>query len=276
MQKLELINSLNETSTNFVALVLLNKPDQANALDRDFIKALTHEIESLHSNENCRGLLIAGLGKNFCAGAHLKWMQDSAKLSNSENLNEAKNLTLLYESIVQAPFPTMAFVRGSAYGGGVGLAAACNIVIANDDAKFCLSEVRLGLIPAVILPYVQRRMTYGALNHYALSAKTMSADEALRAGLAEVRTDLATAIETLSSEWQQLLQGGPKAQMKVKALIQTLQNDDLRQSDETAKAIADVRSGPEAQLGLQCFFHKKKPSWVLSLKKPDVLSVIIQ
>lgn len=249
-----------------VVTVGLNRPEVANAFNDKMLVELQNAFEQIAQRENCRAVLIYGKGKHFSAGADLNWMRDSAKLSYDENVADANRLTSMFESLVRLPMPSIAAVGGAAFGGAVGLVAACDIVIAKADAKLCLSEVKVGLIPAVIAPYVARRLPYGAIRRFGLSGQVISAETALDLGLVDrIVDDKQDFVRMVREEINALLSAGPAAQRNFKALISKLQNSGFAQSNITAEAIAATRISVEGQAGLASFFEKKLAPWVLKL-----------
>ncbi len=248
-----------------VAFLSLARPDSANAFNDAVIKELVAHLEGLRKAPKLRAVVLRGEGKHFSAGADLSWMKASAKLSYDENLSDARGLIALFEAVATMPVPTVAAVHGAAYGGAVGLAAACDVAIAAESARFSLSEVKLGLMPAVILPYLMRKMRAGGLRRAALTGRPFSAAEAREMGLVERVVPDADLDLAVREELDLILQGSPEAQAKLKILMQELEADDLRQSPRTAEAIAKLRTGPLAQAGLASFFEKKSPPWTAKL-----------
>lgn len=254
--------------------VLLDRPSAANALSGDMLDSLAAELkrarEELQKDPTIRCLILAGRGRHFCAGADLAWMQQSAALSHAENLADASRLTAVFEALANFPRPTIAVVRGAAYGGAVGLIACCDIVIAEDTSKFCLSEARLGLIPAVIMPYLTRRIAPGFLRRAALTSRVIAAEEAKSCGLVDIITAPSEVNEALRNEIDQVLQAGPAAQAAVKELIEKVRMNKGAQGEYTAQAIAAARTGPEGQAGLTAFFSRTPAPW--STKTSEALN----
>ena len=252
------------TTAAGVATVTLNRPDVHNAFDDALIVRLTELFRDLGATDPVRVIVLAAAGRSFSAGADLGWMKRMATYSDEDNLRDAMGLALLMETIDRCPKPTVAVVQGAAFGGGVGLVAACDMAIASDKAGFCLSEVKLGLIPAVISPYVVAAMGARACRRYFLTAERFSAAEARRLGLvhevvAEDRLDEARDLMVHA-----LLQGGPNAQGAAKDLIHVVAES--QRGPElmryTARRIADMRAGAEGREGLTAFFEKRKAEWV--------------
>lgn len=252
------------TDARGVATVTLCRPDIHNAFDDALIARLTEVFRALGAKDEVRVVVLAAEGKSFSAGADLNWMRRMAGYSEEENLRDAMGLALMMEAIDRCPKPVLGVVQGPAYGGGVGLAAACDIVVASDKATFSLSEVRLGIIPAVISPYVVAAIGQRASRRYMLTAERFSCAEARRLGLVHecVQEDkLAEARELMIAS---LLQCGPKAQANCKDMIHVVRHSesgpDLMRF--TAHRIADVRASDEGREGLGAFLEKRKPNWV--------------
>jgi methylglutaconyl-CoA hydratase len=246
-----------------VATLWLNRPSVHNAFDEHLIAELTQELYRIDSDQSVRVLVIAGRGKNFCAGADLAWMQRIAGYSEAENLRDASALAEMYRALSQLSKPTIARVHGAALGGGTGLVAACDMALATPAASFGTTEVRLGLIPATIAPYVIAAIGARASHRYFLTGERFNAEVAQRLGLVnEVCSpeQLDGRIFELSNE---LLLGGPAAQAASKKLIAELGNRPVTAqliADSSAR-IANVRAGAEAKEGLRAFFDKRKAAW---------------
>lgn len=256
---------LPEAPGSHIAVLSLNRPDAANAFNDAVIHGAVQAIAEVRRRPGCRALVIRGKGKHFSAGADLAWMQASAQLTLEENRRDAHNLTELFESLANLPIPTLALIHGSAYGGAVGLAACCDITIATRSARFCLSEVRLGLLPAVILPYLARKMRLGDLRRLALTARPFDAEEALRSGLVQQVVDEAELNNAARSELALLLAAAPEAQAELKVLLKQVVEDSLKQGAHTVEAIAKLRAGATGQAGLNAFFSKQAAPWVVTL-----------
>jgi len=246
-----------------VATICMNRPDVHNAFDDVLIVALTEELRRLDQLPEARVIVLAASGKSFSAGADLNWMRRMAKYSREENLGDATALAGLMRTLDGVKKPTIARVQGAAFGGGVGLVACCDIAIASTEAAFSLSEVRLGLIPSVISPYVIAAIGERAARRYFLTAERFDAAEARRIGLVHevVHADaLDAAVATMAA---QLLKGGPRALAAAKQLIADVSRrpmDDAL-SAETARRIATIRTDSEGQEGLAAFFEKRPPAW---------------
>lgn len=247
-----------------VATVTLNNPDKHNAFDDSIIAELTKTFSQLASNENVRVVILASTGKSFSAGADLGWMKRMASYSYDENLADANALAAMLHALNFMPQPTIAKIQGAAFGGAVGLASCCDIVVASEKASFCLSEVRLGLIPATISPYVVNAIGLKASRRYFQTAERFFADKAQQLGL----VDEVTTPEMLDAEVERfigcLLANGPQAVTQAKQLAFDVAyqpiNAQLRQ--ETSERIAAIRVSSEGQEGLTSFFEKRKPNWL--------------
>ena len=244
-----------------VARVTLDRPDLRNAFDDELIKLLHDAFVALGKDEEVRVVILAGNGPAFCAGADLNWMKRMAKYGYQENLADAEALALMLATLDRLPKPTIARVHGPVFAGGTGLVAACDIAVGTREAKFCLSEAKLGLSPATISPYVMRAMGERNARRYFLTAEVFGAEEAFRIGMLSLLTDkLDEEIDALVAH---LLAGGPQAHAKIKDLIRAVANrpvDDALAAD-TAKRIAEIRVSPEGREGIASFLEKRKAAW---------------
>ena len=245
------------------ATVTLNRPDVHNAFDDELIARLAGELETLDQDSGVGAVVLAGQGKSFSAGADLNWMKRVADFSEAENLADAMAMARMLKTLYGLSKPTIARVHGAAFGGGVGLVACCDIALASDAALFSLSEVKLGLVPATISPYVINAIGERQSRRYMLSAERFAAAEAMRIGLVHgvvAAADLDRAIDDMADT---LLANGPQAMAEVKDLIVSVSgrriDDDL--VHETAARIARIRVSDEGREGLASFFEKRKPDW---------------
>ena len=255
---------LQSIDAHGVARLTLNRPEVHNAFDDHLIAHLTHKLRDLEHNASVRVVVLAAEGKSFSAGADLNWMKRIARYSEAENLRDAVALAGLMRALNTMTKPTIARVQGSAFGGGVGLVACCDIAIAGSAAVFSLSEVRLGLIPAVISPYVIAAMGERNARRYFLTAERFDAQEALRIGLVySVVSDgeLDAAVSRIVGE---LLKGGPKAIAASKELIAHVTGRPIDHvlEEETAARIAQIRVSPEGQEGIAAFLDKRPAAWI--------------
>ncbi|MHA3099241.1 enoyl-CoA hydratase/isomerase family protein [Acinetobacter brisouii] len=247
-----------------VAYIWLNRPELHNAFNTQVIEELHHCFIQLNERDDVRVVILAGRGKSFSAGADLNWMKHAGQASQAENEADALKLATMLHSLATLKQPTIARVHGIAFGGGMGLASACDICIASTDAKFATSEVRLGLAPSTISPYVIRAIGVRQASRYFLTAERISAEQALNIGLAH---EIAAADELdhkVDEIVQALLLGGPEAQTASKQLIQLVDQKQLTQELllQTAQHIAHVRQGSEAKEGLNAFLNKQSPTWI--------------
>ena len=247
-----------------VATLRMNRPDVHNAFDDALIAALTVEMVRLEQLPAVRVIVLAANGKSFSAGADLNWMRRMAKYSRTDNLRDAEALAGLMRTLAGISKPTIARVQGAAFGGGVGLVACCDIAIASSDATFSLSEVRLGLIPSVISPYVIAAIGEREARRYFLTAERFDAVEARRIGLVHEVTDAAALDATIARIVGHLLKGGPQALGAAKKLIADVSRRpmDEKLAKETASRIASIRVEREGQEGLAAFLDKRAPDWI--------------
>lgn len=250
-------------TSDAVRVITLNRPDIHNAFDDALIAELTQAFRDADAPD-IRAVVLQAEGKSFSAGADLGWMRRMAEYSRDQNLADAQALARLMQVIDDCPKPTIAVVQGPAYGGGVGLIACCDLVVAADSAKFRLSEVKLGIIPAVISPYVVRAMGTRAARRYFVAAEAFGAAKAAELGLVHevVPADRLTMVR---DGWLAQIKGnGPAAMTAAKHLAKEVGeralDDDLRQW--TAERIADIRASDEGREGIRAFLEKRQPGWV--------------
>ncbi|TYO98596.1 methylglutaconyl-CoA hydratase [Geothermobacter ehrlichii] len=245
------------------ATLTLNRPKLHNAFDDALIAEMTTALRRLAIDPAVRVVCLAAAGKSFSAGADLAWMRRMADYTYEENVADAMALAELMTTLDTLPKPTIALVQGAAYGGGVGLVAACDMVLATPEARFCLSEVKLGLIPAVISPYVVRAIGSRAARRYFVSAELFDADEACRLGLVH-RIVPAFRLQSEADHLvRQLLKNGPQAMAAAKKLVRDVADRPIDEAliAETAARIAATRAGDEGREGLAAFLEKRRPSW---------------
>jgi len=247
-----------------VASVTLNRPAVHNAFDDALIARLTESLREIGDDPGVRVVVLRGAGKSFSAGADLNWMQRMAGYSRTQNLADAMGLAQLLHTLDSLPRPTIAAVHGVAFGGGVGLVAACDIAVAAETAAFSLSEVRLGLIPAVISPYVVAAIGARQARRYFLTAERFDADEARRVGLVHEVTAPEALEARVAAIVAELLRGGPGALGAAKNLVAAVAGRpvDTALMADTARRIADIRAGEEAREGVGAFLEKRKPRWL--------------
>jgi methylglutaconyl-CoA hydratase len=247
------------------AVVWLNRPERHNAFHEGLVSELTRCLAQLSQEAAVRAIVLAGRGRNFCAGADLAWMQQQATAGYDANLEDARRLAWMLRTLAQSPKPTIARVHGAALGGGMGLVAACDIALAARDASFGTTEVRLGLTPSTIAPYVIGAIGERAARRYFLSGERFDAAEALRIGLIHEMVDGAELGARLDGLLADLRSAGPQAQAHCKRLLAALRGHDSfdpQVAEQTARSIAEVRAGAEAREGIAAFFAKRKPGWI--------------
>jgi methylglutaconyl-CoA hydratase len=247
-----------------VATVWLDRPDVRNAFNETTIAEVTEVFRLLDADPNVRAVVLAARGTAFCAGADLNWMKKMADYSHAENLADAAGLAAMLRAIHDCAKPVVARVQGDCYAGGMGLAAACDIVVAVDGAFFCLSEVRLGLIPATISPYVIRAMSTQAARRYFLTAERFTATEAQRIGFAHDVVAADRLDETVAGLLKALLAASPHAVTQAKRLVRDVAGQPLTDTlvADTVTRIADIRASDQGREGVRAFLEKRKPSWL--------------
>ncbi len=246
-----------------IARLTLNRPDMRNAFDDTLIAALTAAVRSAADDPKVRVLLLTGAGKAFCAGGDLNWMRKMGTLTAADNRQDATRLADMLNAVWTCPKPVVACVNGDAYAGGMGLVAACDIAVAADSAHFCLSETRLGLLPATISPYVIRAMGERAANRYFLTAERFDAATALRLGLVHEVVPAAQALEAAEALCRTLCANGPGAVQASKRLVRDFAGQPLDAAliADTVERIAAIRSTDEAREGVTAFLEKREPAW---------------
>jgi methylglutaconyl-CoA hydratase len=255
---------------NNVGLVALNRPELHNAFNEMLVAELTAVLQSLDADASVRAVVLTGHGKSFCAGADLNWMKKMAGYGAAENLADAQALALMLRTLNGLSKPTVACVRGAAFGGGVGLIACCDIAVAAHDAIFSLSEAKLGLIPATISPYVIEAIGARQARRYFLTAERFTAAEAFRIGLVHDIVPEPELDDRINEMLGDLLVAGPVAQLECKALIRGVAHRpiDTDVIAGTAKHIAAVRASPEGKEGVAAFLGKRSPKWVPDALRP--------
>lgn len=253
---------------NTVAIVTLNRPEVRNALSGELIEDLTLTFEELEADTEVRAVVLAGAGSAFCAGADLNWMKASAEASYDDNLAEARALAKMLRTLDGMSKPTVARVHGPAYAAGVGLVAACDIAIGSHDAELCLREVKIGLSPATISPYVLRAMGERLARRYFLTGETMDAGEAYRVRLLSDVSSKEELDGTVNAVLGHLISGGPAAHLKIKALIRDFAGRRIDDAlvDDSAKRIAEIRASEEGREGVRSFLEKRKPNWIVDFE----------
>ncbi len=249
-----------------VATVVLSRPDVRNAFNDEVIAELSQAFIQLGDDPQVRAIVLMAEGPAFCAGADLNWMRRMADYSREENEQDAEKLAFMLRTIYECPKPTIARVQGDVYAGGMGLVACCDMAVSVDTANYCLSEVKLGLIPATIGPYVIRAMGPRASHRYFLTAERFSAQQAQRIGFVHEVVPADQLDATVSTWVQALLAASPNAIKECKKLVQYVADRDITRLliDHTVKAIADIRASDEGKEGVQSFLNKRKPAWMVN------------
>jgi len=247
-----------------VARVTLNRPEVRNAFNEAVIAELTQAFAELGQDPTLRAIVLAAEGKAFCAGADLNWMKAMAGYSWDENHADASRLAEMLWTLYSCPVPVIARVQGDVYAGGVGLVSVCDMVVAVEGAGFCLSEAKLGLLPATIGPYVVRALGEQASRRYFLTAERFGAAEAQRLGLVHELATPETLDERVDALLAALVANGPAAVRACKKLVQDVAHQAITPAlrDDTARRIADIRASAEGREGVQSFLNKSKPSWL--------------
>jgi methylglutaconyl-CoA hydratase len=245
-----------------VDTVILNRPEVRNAFNEQVVAELTTWADGAHAPGGPRVAVLAGAGKVFCAGADLEWMRAAAARTHEENLGDATAMARMFAALDTLPMPLIGRVHGAALGGGCGLAAVCDIVVAAEDAVFGFTEVKLGLVPAVISPYALAKIGRSAARELFVTGARFSAGRAREIGLAHAVVPETALDETVQSYVQELLSSGPEAVAAVKALLpEVWERTAARAVTLTARAIADRRASAEGQEGLHAFIEKRRPAW---------------
>ena len=248
-----------------LGLITLNRPERHNAFDDALIQELTEALRAMEADESVRIVVLAGAGASFCAGADLNWMKRMAGYSKDENQRDAMQLGALMRTLNNLRKPTIARVHGAAYGGGVGLVACCDIAVASHSASFALSEVKLGLVPAVISPYVVAAIGERYARRYFLSGERFDAGEAWRLGLVhDIAPDDNEMDGRLNDLVDAMLACGPVAQRESKELVRAVAGRPVTSEliQDTAERIARLRASPEGREGVAAFLEKRRASWV--------------
>jgi len=254
--------TISISSENDVCTVVLNRPDIHNAMNEEMIKELIHCFSHLSTDPTTRIIILTGNGSSFCAGADLHWMKRMVSYSQEENLKDSTLLLTLYETIFSCPKPIIGKINGNAFGGGIGLVAVCDITITRPGSQFAFSEVKLGIIPAVISSYVSSRLSSADMRRLFLTGERFDAEYACKVGLIDYvvpDTDLDSKVQFYVSL---LRSSGPEAMHEIKHLLTNLQKMERETyKKSTVKTIAKLRVSQEGQEGITAFLEKKKPYW---------------
>ncbi len=257
--------NLSITQTGAVARITLTQPEIRNAFSDEVIAEITAAFLEVGGRADVRAVVLAAEGPAFCAGANLNWMRRMADYTRDENIADAGKLAEMLRVIYECPKPTIARVQGDVYAGGMGLVAACDMAVAVDTAGFCLSEVKLGLIPATISPYVIRAMGARASHRYFLTAERFSAAEAHRVGLVHEVVNADALDAKVAELTRAVISASPNAVRACKRLVQDVAEREIDDAlvAHTVAGIADIRSSAEGKEGVQSFLQKRQPNWLL-------------
>ncbi len=256
---------LFSASPEGIATITLNRPEVHNAFNDDVIERLSDLFDDLSKQDDIRAVFIESTGESFCAGGDLNWMRQAANYTFEENRQDAEALGTMLYRLNTLRHPTIGLVQGPAYGGGVGMVASCDITVAVRSAKFSLSEVKLGLLPATIGPYVVAAMGMKQARRYFLTAERFDAEQAQRIGLVNEVVDDASGLTEMRAHFiKVLMQNAPGAVSDSKALVFDLANRPIDKAlvSMTAKRIAERRATEEGQEGIDAFLNKRKPDWI--------------
>lgn len=248
--------------SNGAAEVRMNRPDVRNAFSPDMIEELSTTFRDLAKRKDIFVVTLSGEGSVFCAGADLTWMKESIDYDRKKNETDAKNLFAMFEAINACPQPVIGLVQGAAYGGGLGLIACCDLVIAEEKTKFCFSEVKLGLVPAVISGFVLQKVERAKVVPWMMSGRPFNAKRALSMGLVQEVVDDEVIGERVKEMTRDFLVAGPEAVRATKELLRKFPGELTGDYKAVStQVIAERRVSPEAQEGLRAFLEKREPSW---------------
>jgi methylglutaconyl-CoA hydratase len=248
-----------------VTRITINRPDTRNAFDETLIAELTRAFAQAGASADVRAVVLAANGPAFCAGANLNWMRRAADFTREQNLQDAAGLAAMLRAIHDCPKPVIARVQGDAYAGGMGLVAACDMALAAEGAHFCLSEVKIGLLPSTISPYVIRAMGARAAQRYFLTAERFSAAEALRIGLVHEVAAPDALDARIDAILKNLLAASPAAVAACKRLVADVAGREIDDAliARTVQNIADIRASADGREGVRAFLEKRKPGWAV-------------
>jgi len=256
-------------NTNGVATVTLNRPEKHNAFDEHLIEQMTQAFRDIETDESVQLMILAATGKNFSAGGDLNWMKRMANYDFDDNLEDARALATMLRTLNFLSKPTIARVQGAAFGGAVGLVSCCDIAVASETASFCLSEVKIGLIPATISPYVIAAMGERAARRLFITGERFNAKQALRTGLVSEVCPPDQLDQCTAKFRQQILANSPAAIKQAKQLVVDISNKPIDDNliEDTSKRIATIRTSAEGQEGLSAFLEKRTPTWIKDSKE---------
>lgn len=243
-----------------IVRVTLNRPEVRNAFNEGLIAELQDIFTKLGSDEHCRVIVLQANGKSFCAGADLNWMKSMADFTKEENVADSRKMAFMLNTIYACPKPVIAKVQGDAYAGGVGLASVCDILIASNQVRFCISEAKLGLLPATIAPYVIRALGEQASRRYFVTAEIFTASQAKEMGFVHELVDPDALNSKVNEVCQALLSNGPMAVMACKKIVRDISQQAITPAllEDTVERIASIRTSDEAQARMKAFLEKSK------------------
>jgi methylglutaconyl-CoA hydratase len=248
-----------------VAYVTLDRPDVRNAFHPEMIQKLTEAFRNFSQRTDLRAIVLAGEGKAFCAGADLNWMKSMVHYTKAQNQEDSEKLFQMFGAIWSCPVPVVGYVHGAAFGGALGLIAACDYVIAEEKTQLCFSEVKLGIAPAVISAFILKKCAPGVVSHLMISGKVFAPKEVLGSGLVHESVNESQMPAALKQWLENLMAAGPEAVRETKKLIRKLTEGSLAAAQaETCRVIAERRVSTEGQEGLKSFLEKRSPSWKVS------------
>ena len=255
---------ITQIDSRGVAQVTLNNPDKHNAFDDQMIIELTNAFNALAANANVRIMLLKSEGKSFSAGADLDWMKRMASYSYQQNLNDARALAAMLKALHQMPIPTIARVQGAAFGGAVGLISCCDIALASSNASFALSEVKIGLVPSTISPYVIDAIGERHAKRYFMTAERFDTNTALQISLVHEAVEEQFLDDKVEQLITAILSNGPEAVVAAKQLVFAVSGKAIDSSliEHTCEVIAGIRVSAQGQEGLSAFLDKRKPNWL--------------
>ena len=263
----EIYKTITFTKEEKIARVCFNRPDVHNAFDSAMIRELDDVFDKIGVNKSIRVVILTGNGKSFCAGADINWLREIIDYSFEQNLEESLELAEILYKIYVLPKPTIAMVNGAAIGGGTGFLSVCDIAVASEESKFGLSELKIGLVPAAISPYVIRRIGEKNAREYFLTGERISAQKAFEIGLVNKVVAHEKLRETVDETAKNLLTSGPEATATCKELIYRVPRMNSEEvKTYTARVIANLRVSEEGQEGMSAFLEKRKPSWTKGKK----------
>ncbi len=248
--------------SNHIATIILNNPQQHNAFDDHLIEQFNEILIKINNNQAIRVVILRAEGKNFSSGANLNWMKSMANYSLAENKKDALKLATLLKKLDTLNKPTITLIQGQSFGGALGLIACSDIAIASEDASFCFSEVKLGLTPATIAPYIVRKVNYSFARYYFISAKRFDAKTAYQMGLIHQMVHPDQLLETGLKLSESIKKNGPEAMRATKNLLQHLNPIDDEIINLTAEQLAEIRISKEGQEGIRAFLTKTQPNWI--------------